>query len=247
MPPLPDGPPPQLTSAQRRKGYRWLEKSAVLRMARNLGGSSLVMEQIYDNRPIGENAFGRMIDRIALSSDAARAVRWRSLTVSQFLEESKPQRVLSFPCGTARDVARLEFLATHLVDPDIDAREIAALRIPTATILDGTIDDLPIGPFDGIVYIGLAEYLSELELLRHIDALRTRLAPGGTLIISTTDEHPQKQFMSRMLGWYTRTRSVEVLVDLLDTAGFRIERKDSDPFGIQWVLAARRRDEGYPS
>ena len=114
-------------------------------------------------------------------------------------------------------------------------------RLPGATLIDGTIDDLPPETYDAIVYIGLAEYLGELELLRHLDCLRRRLSTAGRLIISTTDEHPQRQFMSEVLGWHTRSRSPGALSELLDTAGFLVESQTSDPNGIQWVMSARLR------
>ena len=91
----------------------------------------MVMESIYLNQPAGVDAIGRFVDRIALSSPASRAVRWRSLAVSAALNRLAPQTVLSVPAGTARDVARLassmnvysSILIRHLAWRNAECRE----------------------------------------------------------------------------------------------------------------------------
>ncbi|MEE2787657.1 MAG: hypothetical protein VX589_09985 [Myxococcota bacterium] len=231
----------KLTSPQAVDSPRWLAKSNLLGMAARLGGSAMVMESIYTNRPAGVDALGRFMDRLALSSPASRAVRWRSLHVSRLIDERQPDMILSIPAGTGRDVGRVKATNCVLVDPDQFALQLAQRRLPLATIVCGTLEEVPSGPYDLIVFVGLAEYLSELEVIRHLDRLRAVLTTDGRLLVSTTLEHPQRAFMSETLGWHTRARTGDDIERLLDTVGLIVESRNHDPNGIQCVLVARRR------
>ena len=62
----------------------------------------------------------------------------------------------------------------------------------------------PEGPFDLVIYVGLAEYLDDAEVVRHLVALRGRLADDGALLTSTTAPHDSQKRMNERLGWQTR-------------------------------------------
>lgn len=241
FPVVPTGPTPRLTGPQTAlHGLdARLDASAVLHLARRLGGASTVMEQIYGNRPSGQTRFGRVIDRWVQASAGARALRHRCLSVAELARGLAPRALLSVPGGSGRDAAAIGAPATVLVDPDPAARALATAVCPGAEILNGTVESSPPGPFDVAIYVGLAEYLEDAEVVRHLVHMRARLGPGGALITSTTAPHPDQQFMAERLGWRTRARRPEAFVGLLDAAGFRVETRLVDPLGVQWVLLAR--------
>lgn len=235
---------PALTGARPVEGKAWLDAAAVPHLARRLGGAAPVMEQIYRNRPAGTSGRGRAADRWIHASPAARAVRHRWLAVAEMGRRLAPRRVLSVPCGSARDVAAIGAPAAVLVDPDPAARALAAARCPGAEVVDGTVEALPEGPFDLAIYVGLAEYLDDEQVVAHLLILRGRLSPDGALLTSTTAADDSQGRMSAWLGWKTRPRSADAMVALLGRGGFEVERRRVDPHGIQWVFLARPRPPG---
>lgn len=232
---------PALTGARGVEVPGWVDASAVAHLARRLGGAGPVMEQIYENHPAGRTRLGRLVDRWIHASPAARAVRHRWVTVGALGRRLAPRRVLSVPCGSARDVAAIAPAEAVLVDPDPAARALAAARCPGATVVDGTVATAPEGPFDLVIYVGLAEYLDDAEVVRHLVALRGRLGEDGALLTSTTAPHDSQKRMNERLGWQTRPRTAEAMTALLETAGFEVDRRGVDPLGIQWVFVARPR------
>lgn len=245
-PALPEGAPQELTAARATTQGRWLDRAAVPYLARRLGGAARVMEQLYGNQPAGAGRLGPLIDAAVHASPGARAVRHRLLMTIAAGRALAPQRLLSVPCGGARDAAAIGAPETVLVDPDETARALATAACPTATVVAGTLDQLPLGIFDVVLFVGLAEYLDERTLQTGLVALRERLAPGGALIATTTAEHPGLATMRRQLGWDTRGRSPEDLVRALTGAGFRVESRRCDPLGIQWLLVARSAVQTLP-
>ncbi len=241
FPTLPKSRPPQLTAAVERDGRAWLDTAAVPFLARRLGGSGMVMEQIYLNEGVGSSAFGRFVDRVVQRTPSARAVRNRLIRTVEVGRRLRPDSVLSVPCGSARDVAAIAPKNATLVDPDLTSRRLAAARCPSAEVVSGTVERAPVGPFELILYIGLAEYLDDTEVVHHLTALRARLAPEGSLLVSCTSEHSERARMSTWLGWKTKARSSEAFVRLLDLAGLAVAGQWSDPADVQWVFLARPR------
>ncbi len=241
FPRVPTGPTPRLTGPQAAlHGLdARLDASAVLHLARRLGGASLVMEQLYGNRPSGQTRFGRVVDRWVHASAGARALRHRCLSVAELGRALEPRSLLSVPGGSGRDAAAIGALQTVLVDPDPVARSLAATVCPSAEIVNGTVETSPVGPFDLAIYVGLAEYLDDAEVVRHLVMLRARLDKTGALITSTTAPHPDQVFMAERLGWRTRARRHDAYAALLDAAGYRVELRSADPHGIQWIFLAR--------
>ena len=244
FPSLPEVPPPRATASRSDTQLGGaLDRAALPFLARRLGGSAIVMEHIYASVPTGRGAFGRFIDALCLSSASSRAVRhrlWSTIALTRGLE---PHSLLSVPSGGAVDAAFIMAPELVLVDPDASARALAKRRCPLATVVTGTVDSAPAGPFDVCLYIGLAEYFDDAEVVRQLIQLRARLKPQGAIVTSTTDAHPDQVFMRQRLGWSTRTRRPDVYAALLDAAGFRVEVRESDPQGIQWVFVARPRGQ----
>lgn len=241
MPTLDAAATQTLASAQPVQGHRWLERAAVPYLARALGGSSRVMEQLYRNAPAGRDALGRAIDRAVQASPGARALRFRLHTTVRLARALQPQRLLSVPAGSGRDAAQIGAAQTVLVDPDAGAQALAAEICPAAQFVAGKAEAAPAGPFDVILFIGLIEYLDDRAVCALLNTLRQRLGPQGTLLTSTTADYPDRVRMQRWFGWHTRPRSPEAYAQLLQATGFHVEATHSDPQGIQHVLVARPR------
>ena len=239
FPTLPDAAPQSLTGAAERQRGRWLEAAGVPFLARQLGGATAVMEQIYRNAPVGRSRLGRVVDRWVHASPAARAVRHRFCMTVSMGQALAPESLLSIPCGGGRDAAAIGAPRTVLIDPDAHARAVSAQHNPGAQVLNGTLDTLPDATFDVILFVGLAEYLDDPVLVRGLTELRTRLAPGGALICTTTAANPDMARMGQRLGWETKARAPEDLARVLDAAGFSVETRQHDPLGIQWLFVAR--------
>lgn len=247
MPAAPEGPAPGLVAPKSVSEHKWLEAAAVPFLARRIGGSAGVMEQLYRNVPAGRSALGRAVDRAVHASPGARALRHRLYVTVELGRGLAPRRLLSVPGGSGRDAAAIGAPETMLVDPDPGARALAAEVAPNAVRVAGTVDEAPAGPFDLILFVGLIEYLDDTEARRLLVALRGRLDGEGALITSTTADYPDRERMRRWFGWQTRPRSPEALADLLDAAGFRVESRHVDAGGIQWVMLARPRPVASPA
>ena len=241
FPTLPASAPPRLTQADTPSQGAWLDAAAVPFLARHLGGSAPVMEQIYSNQPAGRTALGRLVDRVVHQSPAARSVRHRREKTIELGQKLAPERLLSVPCGGAGDAAAIGAPITVLVDPGPAARRLAAIACPEAQIIDGTLERAPSGPFDLILYVGLSEYLTDAQVVQHLLALRGRLDAAGALLTTITAEHPQRTRMAHWLGWRTRARTPDAMAMLLDEAGYQVESRDTDPLCVQWVFLARPR------
>lgn len=241
MPLEPASAAPGLVAPKTVEGGRWLDAAALPYLARRLGGSAEVMELLYNNAPTGRTALGRAVDRAVHISPGARAVRHRLTTTTDLARALAPQRLLSVPCGTARDAEAINAPQMTLLDPDAKARALAQQRCPTAQVLAGRIEDSPEGPYDAILFVGLLEYLDDADTIQQLTFLRARLVDSGALIVTTTDHYPDRSRMARWLGWETKPRSPDKLAFLLNEAGYTVESRQSDPNQIQWTFLARPR------
>lgn len=220
--------------------WRWLDESMFVYVARRLGGSARVMELLYDNAPEGFTWRGRMVDRWVHQTPAARAVRFRRLTVARLVRTlSKAQSIMSLPAGTARDLEGVDTPKVALVDMDAEALRVACERVPQANLIQGSFADLEMGAaYDIFVYCGLSEYLGDKEVVSQLRQIRELLSADGVLITSTTQPHEQREMMKNYTGWHTRSRSRTGYYALLDLAGFRVEAEWMDPHEIQVIFRA---------
>lgn len=228
-------------TASPHRGAHWLDAAALPFLARRLGTSALVLAQIHRAAPAGATALGRILDRTLHASPVLRALRHRRVMAAELARRLGPERLLCVPCGAGVDLSRVGAQRVTLVDSDPHARQLAARACPEATVVNGSVERAPIGPYDLVVFVGAAEHLDDRALVRQLLSLRARLAPDGALITSTTAEHPERTRADRWLGWKIRVRTPDALAALLDAAGYRIEARHADPLGIQWIFVARPR------
>jgi SAM-dependent methyltransferase len=196
---------------------------------RGYAGDSESIEMIYDNRPSGRSAVGRILDECFLAQPAAAAVRNRRGLLATWIRETverKPEgetaRIASMASGPARelfDVLEDESLARSLhatcVDFDADALRTVADRqrqeFPGANLhllRENLISvafgrrELSVEPLDLAYSIGLIDYFQDRLVVKFLDSLHDRLAPGGMVILGNFHpSNPDRGIMECFLEW----------------------------------------------
>lgn len=228
-------------------------------------------DRAYGCKPAGAlGPLGRVLDRLVAGLAVHETLRQRLDVVVGRLEREltqlpgdQPARLLSAPCGLARDVT---LLATRLrqVDPrrptplivaaDLDATgdvlDEARRRATQAGIYLVSIQDdlfqpvhLPTvvrehGPFDVVSCIGLVSWLSESELDELFRTLRGLVRPGGLLLIDNFRRHGQS-YLGEDLDIYLEYHPDEVLFTALRRNGFELDGVDWTRNGIAYVASGR--------
>lgn len=249
--------------------YYLLRTSDLAREGIEHSGSFRFADHIYEGRPGGRYGFGRALDAVLLRLKSARALRSRYVFAVEELrhlvraahEDERPMRVLSVPCGLARELFELSAeigpgssgaSSVELHGLDLDAELIADLRKRSrqegANLTFHTGDalfanDYP-GTFDVILSTGLTEFLTDEEVVRFFRIIRARLNPDGRLITSGLSRHAPSDFLLRNLAeLQTHYRTEADLRALAKTAGFRCADTYRDNTCLQTMLIATKVSE----
>jgi SAM-dependent methyltransferase len=112
-------------------------------------------------------------------------------------------RVLDVGCGTGQLLVAARSSATSLVGIDIDTDALAVARraLPDATLLAGSVDELPFeaGTFDTIFFCDVIEHLN--NPVAPLATLRQLLAGGGLLVVTTPNANALMRVLLRD-GWF---------------------------------------------
>jgi SAM-dependent methyltransferase len=119
----------------------------------------------------------------------------------------REDRVVEFGCGTGRLITvPLRTWGYDVVGVDLDERSIedgrALLReagLDEDALRAVDLRDLP-GPFDAVIASEILEHLDDRELAASLALIRERLAPGGTLLVTTPNGY--SLFELENLLWY---------------------------------------------
>lgn len=212
----------------------------------------------YEDQPRGVlGPIGRWVDRKVLDFPTHEGVRQRLRIVVDALkadisdrarEGDAPVRVLSAPCGLARDLLTcaaelgrdnpwaLQKAEFHALDLDAEggvlaeaSRRSAAQGVPVSFYKDDLFNPKELGAllergarFDAVNCIGLTAWLDLSDVERLARLLHDRvLAPGGTLVIDNFAWHKYSS-IGRDLEIYTRYHAPEAFVAALERSGFRV-------------------------
>jgi SAM-dependent methyltransferase len=89
--------------------------------------------------------------------------------------------------------------------------------------------------------VGLAEYLSDAQLMELFIALRQVLAPQGTLIThGFVDAHRNGPFLARVFNLRHIERDEKKMTAILKAAGFQVDECVVEPVGVYPIITARR-------
>lgn len=252
--------------------YLLLRTSDLAREGIEGSGSYRFADHVYVGRARGRLGVGRLLDGLLLRLPAARAMRSRLFHAREEIVAAarrhpgdRPFRVLSVPCGIARELVEAAVLLRAEGSPvldrasfyglDLDPRPLERSRalagdLPGLRFLEGDALDPAAypGSLDVIVSTGLGEFLPDRELVRFYGICRGALREGGILVTSGTRREPVSDWLMRELAELSaRYREPGELVRLLRRAGFRDIAARPDPTGLQTLLVARRRDGTHGS
>ncbi len=94
-----------------------------------------------------------------------------------------------------------------------------------------------------IKVVGLAEYLSDAQFVEMFRALRSILAPAGSLVThGLIDAHGTGPFLARMFNLRHNQRTGRYMTALLKAAGFRVAECVVEPVGVYPIITAVRDD-----
>jgi hypothetical protein len=144
-------------------------------------------------------------------------------------------------------------VSAYLIDLDDDAFEygrLLAARLEISRCVSFLKGDarrlrevLPAVAADIVKVVGLAEYLTDAQLVEMLRALREILAPGGSLIThGLVDAHGTGPFLARMFNLRLVQRNERQMRALLQSAGYRVTDCIVEPVGIYPILTAERDD-----
>jgi SAM-dependent methyltransferase len=232
--------------------------------------SGIMLDHVYANRAEGTGLIGRAIDRAYLNAPGWAGIRNRGALlenriVEAVLDRAKPEipvRLVDLACGGGRYVlgalhrigGKAEVSAT-LRDyraENVEKARANAVRLGiAATIERGDAflngDLARLGRVDVAIVSGLHEIVEDdARVANHFRQTARILSPGGTLLVTVQPNHPQVEFIARVLRshtgrkWAMRLRPLELTRRWLEESGFVVEDVTMEPLGIFGVVRARK-------
>ena len=235
--------------------HEGLENSASYRFA----------DHVYRGRPAGRFGVGKLVDGALLRLRGTRSMRSRFfharaelLAAARRHAADRPFRVLSVPCGIARELVEVAEIL-RAADPtlegrasffgiDLDPRPLELSRamakgLPCFRFIRADALDPWAYPaeLDMILSTGLGEFLADEQLLRFYAICHAALREGGSLVTSATRWDRLSDYLMRELAelrpYY---RGSGEIVRLLRRAGFDDISARLDDVGLQTLVTAQR-------
>jgi SAM-dependent methyltransferase len=245
--------------------YALLRTSDLAREGIENSASYRFADHIYRCQPSGRLGIGRLLDGALLRSPAARSMRSRFshvraeiLAAARAHPADTPFRVLSVPCGIARDLVEsaeiLRGADRTLADRafffgiDLDPRPLELSRhmaegLPGFRFIRADALNLRAYPseLDLILSTGLGEFLPDEQLARFYAACHGALRQGGRFVTSATRRDRLSDFLLRELAELRpHYRESDEVVRWLGRTGFHDVSARPDDIGLQTLVTARR-------
>ena len=255
--------------------YALMRTSDLAREGIENSGSYQFADHIYRNEPSGRFGIGRALDAVLLRMRGARSMRNRfqhvqdeivaaaralhARSASDPVAAAQPFRVLSVPCGIARDLVqvarRIEaefpdiYARTTFFGLDLDpvplelSRALARATEDHFFFAQGDALDVTTFPaeLDVIASTGLGEFLDDELLVRFLTNCHDRLRRGGIFVTSAMQRDRIADYLMRQLAeLYTHYRRGDQLIRWLHTAGFYEVSARQDEVGLQTLVVARK-------
>jgi 2-polyprenyl-3-methyl-5-hydroxy-6-metoxy-1,4-benzoquinol methylase len=222
-------------------------------------GSYDFADHIYGNRPAGRFLIGYLLDAVFLNLKSARSFRSRYLYARNEIqrlisEHADPIDVLAVPCGLARELFDVSSWQAdehpdrqvRLWGMDLDQELVNRLADASRRLGSGiefvcgdalSADAYPSQLFDGIVSLGLTEFLDDTLAAAFYRLAHSKLKPGGRLVTSGMRPHKLSDYLLRNVAdLQTSYRSAESLRGLARQAGFEQMSTYEDRTGLQTML-----------
>src|SRR6185503_2366369 len=254
--------------------YALMRTSDLAREGIENSGSYQFADHVYRNEPSGRFGIGRALDAVLLRMRGARSMRNRfhhtqreivaaaraidARSATDPVALTAPFRVLSIPCGIARDVV----LAARTIErelPAVYARstffgvDLDSAPLDLSRGLVGADDNffftrgdalepqtLP-SELDVITSTGLGEFLGDDLLVQFYRNCYDHLRVGGTFVTSAMQPDRVADYLMRQLAeLHTHYRRGDEIIRWLHTAGFHEASARQDDVGLQTLIVARK-------
>jgi hypothetical protein len=251
--------------------YALMRTSDLAREGIENSGSYRFADHVYRNEASGRFGIGRALDAVLLRMRGARSMRnrfhhsqneilaaARAFAGRTATADTTSFRVLSIPCGIARDLA---LVATRIRRelPDVYARstffgvdldpvplELSRELAPSGDHFIFTRGDaLDANAFpsdlDVIVSTGLGEFLDDKLLVQFYGHCHERLRVGGVFVTSGMQADRVADYLMRQLAeLHAHYRRGDELIRWLHTVGFHEISTRRDDVGLQTLVVARK-------
>lgn len=240
--------------------YHLLRLSNLAREGIEHSGSYLFADHLYENRASGRALLGQWLDRVLLSTRAAKAMRQRCAESTRVIQERLDEEVgevhmLAIPCGIPRDVSRLHHHTERLhytgmdLDPEVLAAAQAHLEDHAAGLL-GRADfihgnalndlDFPQHPQDVIVSTGLGEFLDDAQLRVFYRHVFETLQQGGVFYTSATHREGSSDYLLRAFELHAHYRTEAAMRAIFAELPWSQVEFTHDATGLQTFVRAWR-------
>ncbi|MGH7571600.1 MAG: class I SAM-dependent methyltransferase family protein [Gemmatimonadota bacterium] len=245
--------------------YALLRASDLAREGIENSGSYRFADHIYRGRSGGRLGVGKLLDGALLRLRGTRSLRSRFfharaqiLAAGRSRPADEPFRVLSVPCGIARDLVeaaevllatdstlagRAFFFGIDLDPRPLELSQAMAAGLPGFRFIRADALDpraYP-GELDVILSTGFGEFLGDEHLVRLYAACHGALRKSGTLVTSATRRDRLSDYLMRELAELRiHYRESGEIVRLLRRAGFHHVSTRPDDVGLQTLVTARR-------
>lgn len=232
--------------------------------------SGVMLDHVYENRAAGIGPLGRLIDRVYLNAPGWAGIRNRGdllrtkiADTLRHLSADRGEIVLAdLACGGGRYVlgalqdvgadVRVRAILRDYRDENVETARANAARLGLSVTVEraDAFSDADLGRLprpDVVVVSGLHEIVEDDGLVRNHFAQIARLLPaGGRLVLTIQPDHPQLEFIARVLvshtgrPWTMRLRPVELTRAWIEAAGLQVLDVEMEPKGIFGVIVARK-------
>ena len=144
-------------------------------------------------------------------------------------------------------------MSAYLIDLDEDARPFGQALATNLGLLDRVQfiqgdarriqDSLPGVGVNIAKLVGIIEYLDDTQLVEMLNAVRTAMVPGGSIVThGFVDKYGTGRFFARVFGLRHYQRNAEYLSSILAKSGFRVIECEYELTGIHPIITAVRVD-----
>ncbi len=235
--------------------------------------SGVMLEYVYQNKANGKFGIGKLIDRAYLDAPGWKGIRNRgelltdtlkSVIVEEHAQKQRPLTIVDLACGGGRYVLNaLADLPAH-IETNTILRDYRIENVKTAMRLadslhldvkceqgdafsDFDLEKLVALKPDIIIVSGLHEIIDDDDVIRnHFRQISALLSSGGRLVFTIQPEHPQHEFIARVLPahtgklWVMRLRDWYTTTIWSEFAGFHIDKKQMEAQNIFGVVTATK-------
>ncbi|RXJ83417.1 methyltransferase [Arcobacter sp. CECT 8985] len=231
--------------------------------------SGVTLDYIYKNRVNGKFILGKFIDKNYLNSIGWKGIRQRKINLEKLLKNSinelktknKEIKILDIAGGPAKYLVEI---AKQYKDVQIEVRDYQTQNIQKGQsyIEKYNLDNIKYKQADAfdksnykdqsfkpniVVISGVFELFDNNDLIKNaINGVSNILNSGDILLFTNQPWHPQLSQISNILmnhnkeKWIMRQRCEYEINQLFSEAGFKIEEKCIDNYGIFTVTKAKK-------